>query len=81
MYDDESGIAQINFYSAQELLCEVGWDDDFVKMVGGGRVITFEIAADEQLIGAELDHGEWDGDDDDEDYFYGVTWLKWKTTV
>ena len=47
----------------------MGDDDDDVKKYGG-RVITFEIAADEQLIGAELyDNG---------DRFCGVTWLKMK---
>jgi hypothetical protein len=31
----------------------VGWDDDDVKK-WGERVESFEIAADEQLIGADL---------------------------
>ena len=35
---------------------------------------SFEIAADEQLIGAELYNGPFGG----EDYFVGVTWLKIK---
>ena len=80
IHEDEKWILRINFYSGEELLVEVGDDADDFKGEGG-RIEEFEIAADEQLIGAELDHGEWDGDDDDEDYFYGVTWLKWKTTV
>ena len=47
----------------------MGWSDDYVEDYGG-RVVTFEIAADEQLIGAELyDKGY---------YFRGVTWLKMK---
>jgi hypothetical protein len=47
----------------------VGEDDDEVKRIGG-RVEIFEIAADEQLIGAEIyDNGH---------YFYGVKWLKCK---
>ncbi len=37
---------------------------------------TFEITADEQLIGAELYHGTYN--DGDNDYFWGVTWLKCK---
>jgi len=38
----------------------------------GERNQYFEIAADEQLIGCELDTGS-DGN------LCGVTWLKWKT--
>ena len=45
---------RINFYSGQETLVQVGEDDDDVKSFGG-RVEIFEIAADERLIGAELD--------------------------
>ena len=41
------------------------------------RLETFEIAADEQLIGAELDYGNGCYGD----CLLGVTWLKWKTTV
>ena len=62
-------IGQINFFSGEELLCRLGRDDYYVKLCGG-RVVTFEIAADEQLIGAELYN--------DENYFRGVTWLKMK---
>ena len=47
MYDDESGIAQINFYSNKELLCRMGRTGYYKS-----RVESFEIAADEQLIGA-----------------------------
>jgi hypothetical protein len=47
----------------------VGSNDSFVKE-NGGRVEIFEIAADEQLIGCELESSP--------DYFCGVTWLKWK---
>ena len=66
---------QINFFSGEELLCRVGYSDDHWS-VKGGRVVTFEIAADEQLIGCELDHGpDYDGKGD---FFLGVTWLKWK---
>ena len=47
----------------------MGYTDEDVKKYGG-RVESFEIAADEQLIGAELyDDGDW---------FRGVTWLKMK---
>ena len=66
----------INFYSGQETLVQVGgWNDDIVKMLGK-RVEVFEIAADEQLIGAELYHG--DCDNDGVDFIRGVTWLKCK---
>ena len=47
---------QIKFISAQELIISVGHTGDEVKLYGG-RVETFEIAADEQFIGCELDHG------------------------
>jgi hypothetical protein len=50
---DEWNILRINFYSEQETLCKVGYGDDWVKSYGR-RVEIFEIAADEQLIGAEL---------------------------
>ncbi len=65
----------MNFYSGQETLVQVGVDDGYVKAFGG-RVESFEIAADEQLIGAELYHGELDNYG--WDYFLGVTWLKCK---
>ena len=74
MYDDESGIRQINFFSGEEVLCRLAASDDWVKN-NGGRVVKFEIAADEQLIGAELYNQTLD---DDKDYFSGVTWLKMK---
>ncbi len=48
----------MNFYSGQETLVQLGWNDDYVKLFGG-RVESFEIAADEQLIGAELYHGDY----------------------
>ncbi len=65
----------MNFYSGQETLVKVGKDDDDIKEIGG-RVEIFEIAADEQLIGAELYHSEYGylGNDS----FKGVTWLKCK---
>ena len=65
----EKYIAQIKFFSGEELLCRVGYSDEDVEIYGR-RVVTFEIAADEQLIGAELY--------DDRDIFVGVTWLKIK---
>ena len=54
----------------------MGCSDDWVESCGG-RVITFEIAADEQLIGAELYNGTIDGWGY-RDFFVGVTWLKMK---
>ncbi len=75
IHRDENYIIRINFYSGQETLVKVGEDDDWVKSFGG-RVEIFEIAADEQLIGAELHHGDYDNNSND--YFRGVTWLKCK---
>ena len=72
---DELYICRMNFYSGDELLVKVGEDYDSVKR-WGSRVESFEIAADEQLIGAELYHGELNNDSND--YFLGVTWLKCK---
>ncbi len=66
---------RINFYSGQETLVKVGDNDDEVKM-WGKRVESFEIAADEQLIGAELYHGGFDNNGND--CLRGVTWLKCK---
>ncbi len=53
----------------------MGGDNDKVKR-WGGRVESFEIADDEQLIGAELYHGEFNNNGGD--CFYGVTWFKCK---
>ncbi len=72
---NERCIIRINFYSGRETLVKVGMNDDEVKEEGG-RVESFEIAADEQLIGAELHHGDYNNDS--KDYFHGVTWLKCK---
>jgi hypothetical protein len=67
---------RINFYSGQKTLVQVGDnDDDYVKKYGE-RVESFEIADDEQLIGAELYHGEYNNEG--WDYFRGVTWFKCK---
>ena len=67
---------QINFYSGQETLGKVGCPDDWYVKYWGGRVEIFEIAADEQLIGAELYYEEYRKCG--YDYFIGVTWLKCK---
>ncbi len=76
IYQNEYAILQINFYSGQETLAKVGMDDqDYIKQYGG-RVESFEIAPDEQLIGAELYHGDYKNNG--KDYFHGVTWLKCK---
>ncbi len=49
-------ILQINLYSGKERLIQVvGYSDGIVER-WGGRVETFEIADDEQLIGCKLDH-------------------------
>ncbi len=53
----EYAIDQINFYSGRELLVQVGLGDD--RIYGQRpRWEEFEIAADEQLIGAEFYHGD-----------------------
>ncbi len=43
------GFLQINFYSGQETLVQVGASDDRVIKRYGGRVEIFEIEDDEQL--------------------------------
>jgi hypothetical protein len=66
----------MNFYSGQETIGKVGEpNDDDVKKYGN-RVEIFEIADDEQLIGAELYHGDYINYGID--CFYGVTWFKCK---
>ena len=71
-------IGQIKFFSGKEVLCEVGADDYWVEE-RGGREESFEIAADEQLIGAELYNGTINVNGySDYNFFRGVTWLKWK---
>ena len=64
----ETGIAQIKFYSGSRLLCTAGYSDESLKTIGG-RTIKFEIAADEQLIGACVYSG---GGKDCDDYFKAV---------
>jgi hypothetical protein len=66
----------MNFYSGQETLVQVGEGDEYYVEEYGGIVETFEIAADEQLIGAELYHGDYDNCGYDQ--IRGVTWLKCK---
>ena len=67
-------IGQIKFFSGKEVLCEVGADDYWVEE-RGGREESFEIAADEQLIGAKLYTGSRYND---VDCFQSVTWMKGK---
>ncbi len=69
IHDYKRWILQINFYSGQETLVQVGWPDWRVKD-HRRRVESFEIAADEQLIGAELYYNHL--------CFKGVTFLKCK---
>ncbi len=81
MCNDEAFILRMNFYSGQETLVKVGvnkCDDEIVKLFGG-RVESFEIAADERLIGAELDSKVYK--EREKEYFMGVTWIKMKVTV
>ncbi len=66
----------MNFYSGQEILVQVGQSDYWVKRIGGRREY-FEIAADEQLIGAQLDYRVNSG----EEYLIGITWIKMKVSV
>ena len=49
--NEEVCIMRINFYSGEETLVRLGDRDDWIKEYGG-RVESFEMAADEQLIGA-----------------------------
>ena len=60
---------QTNFFSGEERLVSIGLPDNLVKD-WEGRKETFEMADDEQLIGCEFHY--------DENYFRGLTWLKWK---
>ncbi len=76
MSNDEECILCINFYFGQETIVKMGRSDDGYLKKFGGRVELFEIAADEQLIGAELYHGEYYHIGND--CFRGVTWLKCK---
>jgi hypothetical protein len=62
-------FTEIYFYYGQETLLQVGHSNYSVKRIDR-REESFEIAADEQLIGAELYH--------DGDYYRGVTFLKCK---
>ena len=55
IWKDETRVGQINFYSGEEKLVRVGYDDWYVKPYAG-RVEIFDIAADERLIGCELDN-------------------------
>ena len=75
MMANEQVICQINFYSGEIRLVRLGDDDEFVKSEGG-RLESFEINDDEQLIGAELYEGDYNNMISDS--FLGVTWLKCK---
>ncbi len=70
LYIAPHSIYRINFYSGQETLIKVGMDDSRVQEYGG-RVETFEITSDEQLIGCQFNHSE-------NGCFMGVRWLKMK---
>ena len=58
----------MSFYSEQETLVKVGENDYWVK-VYGGRVESFEIASEEQLIGCKVSLEK-------KGFFIGVTWIK-----
>jgi hypothetical protein len=73
MWNSEWWIGQINFYSGTETLVKLGEPDEFIQLETA-RVELFEIAFDEQLIGCELNI-------DEDDYFIGLTWLKWKLSL
>jgi len=70
LWKPEFEILQINFYSGQERLAEVGRSDAYVKY-RGSRVESFEIADDESLIGCKLY-------EDDKKLLAGLTWMKIK---
>jgi len=66
MHKDEYYITRVQFYSADgKELCKMSSDDYL------GREETFDIGADEELLGCEMHH-------DKEDWIYGITWLKWR---
>jgi hypothetical protein len=54
----------------------VGCPDNETVRMFGGRVETFEIDYDEQLIGCELHQGP---SSSGRDYFQGLTFLKYNT--
>ena len=54
---NENYVIQTNFYHDEERLVMVGYSDDFVKNYGG-RSEVFEIAANERLIGCELEQNK-----------------------
>ncbi len=54
IFCNEWYITRMNFYSGQETLVQVGLNGSFKQE--NNRVEIFEIAADEQLIGAELQY-------------------------
>ena len=56
IYNQEDYILQINFDHHGERLVQIGRNDDWVEICGGGRREVFEIAEDEQFIGCELDN-------------------------
>jgi hypothetical protein len=66
--DLESKIIRINFYSGKLRLVKVGMNDLYVK-VNSGRVESFEIASEEQLIGCKVSLEK-------KGYFEGMTWIK-----
>ena len=70
VWKNESLIIRMNFHSGQETLLKVGGYTDWYVKEHGGRVESFEIAHDEQLIGCELTYCA--------EHFHGVTWLKMK---
>jgi hypothetical protein len=53
----------------------VGYNEDYVEL-NCGRIETFEIAADEQLIGAEVCHGDFNNNG--VVFIIGVNWMKCK---
>ena len=75
MHKDETWLVQISFYSGAETFDKMNYNDDDVKN-NCGRVETFEIAGDEQLIGCELYSGNKESDS--RDVFNGVAWFKCK---
>ena len=80
-HTNEACIWRINLFSGEERIAKVGFSDQDIEIMSDiiGRREFFEIAADEQLIGAELYHGDFtETDREEKDCFCGLTWLKCK---
>jgi hypothetical protein len=60
---NENYIWKISFHDKDGLFLELG------PTTANGRRVTFELAANERLVGFELDHGA--------NHLLGITFVKW----